>query len=185
MGAALRESRSHRQHWLRAVQVLYLALLSDAQGHRHQRRIQVPPPDIARPLDKQRIAGEFECLLPMRLQTDCTPDSRHRGLRQARFARHGACAPVRRARWNAVQRPGNHGINASVVNRAWCTRARRTEQFVEPLLDESRALLRDRLLRDSMAARDDLVVNSLGSSPPMRFDLLDGHRLGHRGTAGQ
>ena len=81
VGAPLGDARGQRQERLRAIQRLDLALLVDAQHQGLQRRVQVQPHDVAHLLDEQRIAGELEGLLPVRLQAEGAPDARLR-LRQ-------------------------------------------------------------------------------------------------------
>jgi hypothetical protein len=68
VGAPLRDPGRQRQDGLREVQRLDLALLVHAQHHRIKWRIQMQPDDIAHLVDKQRIAGQLERFLPVRLQ---------------------------------------------------------------------------------------------------------------------
>lgn len=99
----------------------------------------------------------------MRLESECAPDVRRRRLRQAGFARHGACAPMRRRFGNALQRLGDHGVDPCIVNRSLCARPRGVNQSVQPMLDESGAPLRNRLLRHALATRNHLVVHAFGA----------------------
>jgi hypothetical protein len=93
--------------------------------------------NVAHLRDKQRIAGELEHLLPMRLQAERTPDARDRRLRQACVARHAAPAPVRRIGRHALQRLGDRRIDACVVDRARRPRPRRIQESIEPVLDKA------------------------------------------------
>jgi len=117
MCAPLGDPGGQGKQGLRAVQRLDLALLVDAQHHGHQWRVHVQPDDVAHLLDKQRVARQLEGLLPMGLQSEGAPDARHRRLRQAGFARHGARAPVRCSGGHTLQRLGDHSVHARVVDR--------------------------------------------------------------------
>ena len=75
VGSALGDARCQRQNRLSAIQCLNLALFIHAQHHRLERRIKVQAHDVTYLLDEQWIAGEFECLLAVRLQAESPPDS--------------------------------------------------------------------------------------------------------------
>jgi hypothetical protein len=160
VSASLGNAWGQGQQGLRAVQRLDLALLVNAQHHGHQRRVQVQPDDVTHLLDEQWVAGEIEGLLPVRLQPEGAPDSRHSGLRQAGLARHRARAPVRGSLGHALQRLGNHCVHASVVNRARGAGSRSIEQSVQPMLDEPSTLLRYGLRRDTLSTGNYLVVDA-------------------------
>ena len=65
--SALRNTWCQRQDRLCAVQRLYLALLIHAQHHRLDGRVHVQADDVTDFVDKQRITGELERLLAVRL----------------------------------------------------------------------------------------------------------------------
>ena len=73
MGAALSNSRRQRQHRLRAVQGLDLALLIHTKHHRLGRRLEIQAHDIADLLNEQRIGGELERFASMRLKPKRSP----------------------------------------------------------------------------------------------------------------
>ena len=59
---------AHRQQRLGSVQSLDLALLVDAEHHGLVRRVQIESDDVADLLHEERIGGELEVVLSMRLQ---------------------------------------------------------------------------------------------------------------------
>ena len=59
---------AHRQHRLRAIKCLYLALFIDTDDERILRRAQVKSDDVAYFLDELRIRRELERFAAMRLQ---------------------------------------------------------------------------------------------------------------------
>src|SRR5215475_4240007 len=71
---ALSLSGAHRQQRLCAVERLNLALLIDAEHDGPFGRRQIEPNDVAHFLDEQRIGRELECLDPVPLQPEGTPD---------------------------------------------------------------------------------------------------------------
>ena len=92
-----------RQSRLRAVQRLNLALLVHAQDDRMLRRVQIHPHHIQELRDKLRIARQFECFLPMRLQPVFLPNAAHRaGVHALRFG-HRSRTPMRLARRLGLQ----------------------------------------------------------------------------------
>lgn len=115
---------------------------------------------MSRILDEQRIAGWLERVLAVRLRAERAPDARHRRLRQARIARHGARAPVGGTRWHALQRLGDHRVDECVVDAARRSGPWGIKQAIEPLLDKAASPLRYHLMRDSLACRDHLVVRA-------------------------
>ena len=58
-------AQAHGQHGLRTVQCLNLRLLVDREYQRARRGIQIQAHDVTYFLDKKRISGELEVLLPM------------------------------------------------------------------------------------------------------------------------
>ncbi len=67
---ALDISQPHRQHRLRPIQGLDLALLVDAQHQRIVRWIEIQPDYVPHLLHKERIGGEFERSRPMWLNRE-------------------------------------------------------------------------------------------------------------------
>ena len=75
MGAPLRKTWRERQYGLGTIQRLNLTLLIDTQNHRPDRWLQIQAHDVAHLLDKQRISGEFESFLALRLESKGPPNA--------------------------------------------------------------------------------------------------------------
>jgi hypothetical protein len=118
VGTSLWKSWREGKQRLRTVEGLDLALFVHAQHHRHLWRLHVQPDDVAHLLDEHGVGGEFEGLLPVRLQPERSPNARDRRLRQPRLTGHAARAPMRGAPGHAPQRLGDHSIDTGVVNRS-------------------------------------------------------------------
>src|SRR6185295_19654089 len=73
--APLGLAKTHRQHRLRAVKRLNLALFIDADDQRLVRRIEIETDNVAYFLDELRIGRELERFCAMRLQAKGTPDA--------------------------------------------------------------------------------------------------------------
>src|ERR1700730_16270793 len=106
----------HRQHRLRGIKCLYLALFVDTQYQRTLRRIEIEPNDIAYLCNELRVGRELERLDPMRLQRECPPDAVYRGGRHTRRLRHITRAPVRRVCWLRLQRLGHDLLNEIIAD---------------------------------------------------------------------
>src|SRR5690606_40175402 len=74
VGPPLGDTGRQGQYRLSAIERLNLALLVHAEHHRFDGGIEVKAHDVAGLLHEQRIGGEFERLLSMRLQTEGSPD---------------------------------------------------------------------------------------------------------------
>ncbi len=111
----------------------------------------------------ERITRKFEGFLPMRLQAESAPDSRHRSLRKADLPSHRARTPVLCSRRYRLRRLRDHGIDTCVLDRSGCTRTRRVEQTIEPVRHVARSPLRDSLLSNPQFHRDRLVVDAPGA----------------------
>ncbi|CAB3775311.1 hypothetical protein LMG29542_08693 [Paraburkholderia humisilvae] len=157
--ASLRDSRGQRQHGLGAVQGLDLALPVHAQHHGLEWRVQIQPDDIAHLVDEKWISGELEGLLPMRLQSEGTPDPRH-----SHLAGHCSRAPVSRAHGHGFERACDDRIHLCVPDRPRCAGARCIGQPVHAVTDEARTPLRNRMRVDALSCRDRVVVEALGAS---------------------
>lgn len=64
-------------------------------------------------------------------------------LNLARISRHAARTPVRRIRWDTLQRPDNHGLDVGVVNRPWRADPGLISQSIHAMLDKTPAPLAD------------------------------------------
>lgn len=160
VSAPLGHAGCQRQDRLGSVQRLNLALLVDTQHHGLERRVEIEPDDVAGFLNKQRIAGQLERFLPMRLQSEGAPDAADRRLRQSGFARHDARTPVRGVRRFLLQRLSDHGIDTRIADRARRSRARSIEQTVQTHLHKARAPFQYRLACHRELGRDRPVLRS-------------------------
>jgi hypothetical protein len=99
VGDALNIAKPERQHWLRALQRLDLALLVDAQHHSVIGRIEIKSDDVPDLVDEQRIGGKLKALGAMRLNAEQGEHARHGALRQAGRLGGGSHRPVGSRRW--------------------------------------------------------------------------------------
>ena len=95
VGHPLDVAQPHRQHRLRPLQSLDLALFVDAQHHRVVRGVEVEPDDVAYLLDEERVGRQLEVLVPVRLQAEQLEPALHGALRDPAVRGHRAHAPVR------------------------------------------------------------------------------------------
>src|SRR5438309_9071939 len=100
----------------------------------------------------------------MRLQAEGAPDPLHRADREATVARHAARAPVRRVLRLALQRAGDDGFDARIIDCAWRTRAWFVAQSLDPLVKKAAAPLADRHGMPAKLLADRLVLQPFGTS---------------------
>ncbi|MCY1552288.1 hypothetical protein D9M68_886760 [compost metagenome] len=138
MGDTLNVTKTHRQHRLRALQRLALALLVDTDDQRVVRRAQVRADDVAQLLDKERVVGELEALGAVRLQAKELEVARHAALGDAGLGGHRAHTPVRGAIGRlGVQRGLDQLRHTFIVNRARLAWAHIVVQTRDASIDES------------------------------------------------
>ena len=120
VGAAFGHARHHRQHRLGPVQRLDLALFIHAQHHRLLRRVVVQADDIDDLLHEERVGGQLEGVLQVRLEVKLLPDPPDGGLRTARYgwpwttATNACPCPGRPPAWPRPRpRPGPAGSTAA------------------------------------------------------------------------
>ena len=94
MGDALDVPQAHGKQRLSPVQSLDLGLLVDAEHHRLIGRIQVQANDVADLFDKERVSGELEVLLPVRLHREGLQPAVNGGFGDACGSREGARRPL-------------------------------------------------------------------------------------------
>ena len=82
VGGALGDPGQHRQDRRRAVERLDLGLLVDAEHDGALGRVEIEPDDVVDLVHEQRVLGELEGVLAVRLQPERPPDPRHRRLRE-------------------------------------------------------------------------------------------------------
>jgi hypothetical protein len=112
-------AEAHRQHGLRTLERLTLALLVHAQDQGVLRRTQVKANHIAQFLDEELIGRELEAFAAMRLQTQQLEVTVHTGWRDSRFGSNRTYAPVRGAiRGFGVQGLVNQLSQPLIVDRA-------------------------------------------------------------------
>lgn len=107
VGDALHVAQAHRQQRLGAVQCLDLRLLVNAEHHRLDGRVQVQARDVADLLDKERIGGDLEVLLPVGLDRESLQPAVDGGFGDPRGSGQRARAPVGAA-------IGRFGLESSV-----------------------------------------------------------------------
>ena len=94
VGDAFDIAQSHRQHRLSALQRLDLAFFVDAQHYGVIRRIQIQSDDVAHFLDEERVVGQFEGPLAVRLHAEQLEPARHGAFGDAAVLGHGTDRPV-------------------------------------------------------------------------------------------
>ena len=98
VGNAFGVTQPHRQNGLTALQCLDLALLVHAQHQRIVRRVEIQPDDIAYFLHKERVVGERERPVAVRLQPEQRKVALYAALGQSLSLGKAAHAPVGRLR---------------------------------------------------------------------------------------
>ena len=149
---ALGDPGQHRQDRRRAVEGLDLGLLVDAEHDRALGRVEIEPDDVVDLVDEQRVFGEFEGVLAMRLEPERSPDPRHRRLREPDLCGHRPRRPVRRVLRRRLKRLGDHRIDLVVGDRPRPPRPRLVGQPVKPVLGEPAAPLGDHAARHAQLA---------------------------------
>jgi hypothetical protein len=163
VGAPLRDSRSHGQDRLSAVQGLDLALLIDAEDHGPVWRIQIETDDVPNLLHELGIGGELEGLGPMRLESKCMPDPTHRGITQPAASRHRACTPVGGIGRHRLQGGVHQCLDLIVADLAWRSRARFIQQSRQAPLKVARPPLSDGVVGDPELASHGAVGDAVGA----------------------
>ena len=115
----LEVTQAHRQHGLRALERLDLALFVNAQHQCLVGRVEVEPDDVAHLLDEERIVGELEGFRAVGLNPEEREIALYAALGDASFSLQSAHAPVRGglglAPQGRVQQPGD----AFLIDAAW------------------------------------------------------------------
>ena len=179
-GIAVRDafdvSEPEGQQRLGSLQRLDLALLVHAEHHRALRRVEVESDDVVDLLGEERIGGELEVLLPVRLDVERSPEPVDRGLGDPRGFRHGPAAPVRAAVGRpGLDRPPQHDHEFVVFDGARPSRLAFVVQPHEALGSEALAPLADRLAAGADPFGDRLVVQAVGAQ---KHDLGTAHEPG-------
>src|SRR5574340_261378 len=123
-------TQSNREHRLRSIQGLNLALFVHTQNHCVIVRVQVQPDDIAYFLDEKRICGKLKMTLPVGLKPERTPDTIDRRCRDTHLLGHGANRPMGTVLGLCMQRLTHHGSYLLVGNRV---RSPRSELIMQAL----------------------------------------------------
>ena len=116
MRAPLGHAGHHRQHRLGPVQRLDLALLIHAQHHRLLRRVVVQPDDIDDLLHEERVGGQLEGVLQVRLEVELLPDPPDGRLATA------PCAWPSRPATSACPCPALSSSVATTTSSTWSSR---------------------------------------------------------------
>ena len=166
-------SEPEGQERLGSLQRLSLAFLVDAEHHRVVGRVEVESDDIADLLGEERIGGELEVLLPVRLDVERCPDAMDRGLRHPRRVCHGTATPVRAAVGRlGLERPLQQHHDFVVFDGAWLSRPAFVVQAHEALSSEALAPLAHRLAAGADPLGNRLVVQPIGAQ---KHDLGTAH----------
>jgi hypothetical protein len=136
VGTSLGHARHHRQHRLRAVQGLDLALLVGTQHHRALGWIEVQTDDVDDLLHEQRVRGQLERVRAVRLELERAPDPADGGLRQAAAFGHRLARPVRGVGRGLLQGGHYHLLDLVHRDRRRPARPRLVDQPVQTSVDE-------------------------------------------------
>ena len=99
----------------------------------------------------------------MRLQAEGAPDSRNGRLREIHLARHRARTPVRGACRHGFQCFRNDRVDMRVLDRPRGAGARRIEQTIQPIRNETRTPLRNGLQCNSQFRRIGSIVDAFST----------------------
>ena len=161
MGDPFDIAQAHGQHRLRALERLDLALLVDAQHHRMLRWIEVQPGDVAYLLDEERVVGQLEVLLPVRLHAEHREPALHRALGDAGVLGHGTHAPLGAGGRFGMQRRIDEFGHALIVIGPWASRPQFIVQIFKAVCTVPCAPLADGGVADPHAGRDRAVGRAL------------------------
>ena len=157
-------SEPEGQERLGSLQRLGLALLVNAEHHRVVGRVEVESDDIVDLLGEERIGGELEVLLPVRLDVERCPDAMDRGLRHPRRVCHGTATPVRAAVGRlGLERPLQQYHDFVIFDGPRLSRPAFVVQAHEASGSEALAPLADRLAAGTDPLGHRLVVQAIGA----------------------
>ena len=143
VGDAFDIAQSHRQHRLSALKRLDLAFFVDAQHHGVIRRVQIQSDDVAHFLDEERVVGQFEGPLPVRLHAEQLEPARHGAFGDAAVLGHGTDRPVGRIGRGRLQRRVDDLGHPFVLMGAGTSRAQLVVQSFKALRKEAPAPFAD------------------------------------------
>ena len=158
VGDAFHVAQAHRQQRLGAVQGLDLRLLVDAEHHRLVRRVQVEADDVPDLFDKERVGGELEVLLPVRLHREGLQPAVNGGFGDAGGSSEGARRPLGAAIGGlGLQCPVDHLSHRVVLVGARTARPELVVQTLQAQLSVPLAPLADGHARQAHALGDRCV----------------------------
>ena len=163
VGDAFDIAQSHRQHRLSALKRLDLAFFVDAQHHGVIRRIQIQSDDVAHFLDEERVVGQFEGPLAVRLHAEQVEPARHGAFGDAAVLGHGTDRPVGRIGRGRLQRRVDDLGHAFVFVGAGTSRAQFVVQSGQALRKVAPAPFADGELTQPKALRDGGVRLAFGA----------------------
>lgn len=123
VGPTFRHAGSHRQDGLLAIQCLDLGFLIYSQDDSPVWWRQVQADDVLYLVHEEWVAGELECLAPVRLQSEGIPDPTDCRVRQHRLHRNASDQPNSDIVRCRVQRALDHLGNLRVGDGARATRS--------------------------------------------------------------
>ena len=163
MGDALGIAEPHRQQRLGALQRLDLRLLVHAQHHRMIGRVQVQADDVADFFDEERVGGQLEVALAVRLDAEQGEPALHGALGDAGVLGHGAHAPVRGAGRLGLQGGLDHFGHPLVLVHPRPAGPQFVVQALQAQFQAAPTPLADRRLSQAKALGDGAVGLTLGT----------------------
>jgi hypothetical protein len=154
VGDAIDVAEAHRQHGLRALQRLNLALFVDAQDDRVIRRVEVQPDDVPNLLDEQRVGRQLEAPGAVRLDPEQPEVALHRAFRDPAGRGRATDAPVRTDARAALQDRRQQVRHRLVIMAARAPGPLLTVEPGQTLLEEPLAPVTDRWDREADLPRD-------------------------------
>lgn len=175
MREALDVPEAHRQHRLRSLQGLDLALLIDAEDDGVLRGIEVEPHDVADLFDEERIGGELEVPGAMRLDAEQPEVALDGALADAGLRRHGAHGPVRGLLGPGPEGDAQQASDLFVIMGSRSSRPRDIVEPREPLVAKAAAPLTHEGEADADGCRDAAMGFAAGRA---QHDLGAPHQPG-------
>ena len=163
MRTSLRQSRSHRQNGLGAVQGLDLTFLVHAEHGGRLRRVQIEPGDVPHLVHEQRVVGDLEGVGAMRLKFERMPDALYAAPRQPDLLGHPPRRPVRGVPRLLLQGLDQHSLDHLASDRGRHSRAVLIGQPRQKIALKATAPLAHRLRRGAHLPGHRLVGLALGT----------------------
>lgn len=163
VGDAIDVAESHGQQGLGALEGLDLGFLVHAQHDGVIGGVEIQPHDVAHLLDEERVVGEFEMALAVRLHAEQPEPPLHGGLGDAGMFGHGADAPMGCIGRPVLQRGVDHLCDTVVLVGTGAAGAQFVVETFEALFEVPAAPFADGDVADTEPLRDGGVGLAIGA----------------------